>query len=107
MGLLVLLMVWRWFTRDEVRQWMRVIWDFGLMIVPLLFGGVFVTGFIGGLIPEKAVATIVGGNSLVSNAVASFVGTTWFFATLTEIPIVEMLTRLGMGKRPALAGHHG
>ena len=103
MGLLVLLMVWRWFTRDEVRQWMRATWDFGLMIVPLLFGGVFVTGFIGGLIPEKAVATVVGGNSLLSNFFASFVGMIWYFATLTEIPIVEMLTRLGMGKGPALA----
>ena len=103
MGLLVLLMAWRWFTVDEVRQWMRATWDFGLMIVPLLFGGVFVTGFIGGLIPEQTVATVVGGNSLFSNFNASFVGMIWYFATLTEIPIVEMLTRLGMGRGPALA----
>ncbi len=103
MGLLVLLMVWRWFSRDEVKQWMRATWDFGLMIVPLLFGGVFLTGFIGALIPEKAVAAFVGGNSLLSNFTASFVGMIWYFATLTEIPIVEMLMRLGMGKGPALA----
>ena len=103
MGLLVLLMVWRWFSRDEVKQWMQASWDFGLMIVPLLFGGVFLTGFIGGLIPEQAVATVVGGNGLLSNFLAAFVGMLWYFATLTEIPIVEMLMRLGMGKGPALA----
>jgi uncharacterized protein len=103
MGLLVLLMVWRWFTRDEVKEWMGATWDFGLMIVPLLFGGVFITGFIGGLIPEQAVAGVVGGNSLLSNFFASFVGMIWYFATLTEIPIVEMLINLGMGNGPALS----
>jgi len=102
-GLAVLVMVWRWFGRDEIRQWMRATWDFALMIVPLLFGGVFVTGFIGGLIPETYVAGLVGGNSVFSNFVASFVGMIWYFATLTEIPIVEMLSRLGMGRGPALA----
>jgi uncharacterized membrane protein YraQ (UPF0718 family) len=103
MGLLVLLMVWRWFSTDEVKQWMRATWDFGLMIVPLLFGGVFLTGFIGALIPERAVAAFVGSNNLFSSFVAAFVGMLWYFATLTEIPIVEMLMRLGMGKGPALA----
>ena len=103
MGLLVLLMVWRWFSREEVKEWMRATRDFGLLIIPLLFGGVFVTGFIGGLIPEEAVATVVGGNHLLSNFFASFVGMIWYFATLTEVPIVEMLMRLGMGKGPALA----
>ena len=103
MGLLVLLMSWWWFSRDEVKEWMQATWDFGLLIVPLLFGGVFVTGFIGGLIPEQGVAAVVGGNSLLSNFFASFVGMIWYFATLTEIPIVEMLMRLGMGKGPALS----
>ena len=103
MGLAVLAMLWRWFSRDEIRQWLHATWDFGLMIIPLLFGGVFVTGVIGGLIPEKYVAGLVGGNSIGSNFVASFVGMIWYFATLTEIPIVEMLTRLGMGRGPALS----
>jgi hypothetical protein len=103
MGLAVLVMLWRWFSRDEVKQWMQATWDFALLIVPLLFGGVFLTGFIGALIPEKYVATLVGGDSLVSNFVAAFVGMIWYFATLTEIPIIEMLMRLGMGRGPALA----
>jgi len=102
-GLAVLAMLWRWFSRGEVRQWMQATWDFALLIVPLLFGGVFITGFVGALIPETYVATLVGGDSLGSNFVASFVGMIWYFATLTEIPIVEMLMRLGMGKGPALA----
>ncbi len=103
MGLTVLLMVWRWFSREEIIQWMRATRDFGLTIVPLLFGGVFVTGFLGALIPERAVAATVGGNSLTSNLLAAFVGMVWYFATLTEIPIVEMLMSLGMGRGPALS----
>jgi len=103
MGLAVLLMLRGWFTREEVKDWMHATWDFGKMIVPLLFGGVFLTGFIGALLPEQYVATLVGGDSLAANFVASFVGMLWYFATLTEIPITEMLMRLGMGKGPALA----
>lgn len=103
MGLALLIMLRVWFDKDEVRQWLNATWDFGMMIVPLLFGGVFVTGFVGGLLPEKAVAALVGGNGLLSNFFAAFIGMLWYFATLTEIPIVEMLMRLGMGKGPALA----
>jgi len=102
-GLAVMLMSSRWFSRDELKEWMKATWDFGLLIVPLLFGGVFATGFVGGLIPEHYVASWVGGNSLASNFAAAFAGMIWYFATLTEIPIVEMLTRLGMGKGPALS----
>ena len=103
MGLLVLLMVWKWFSREEIKEWMGATWEYSMMIIPLLFAGVFITGFVGGLIPEKVVAGLVGGNSLLSNFTASFVGLIWYFATLTEIPIVEMLSRLGMGKGPSLA----
>ncbi len=103
MGLAVLAMLAAWFTRDEVKEWLHATWDFGKMIVPLLFGGVFVTGFIGALLPEKYVATLVGGDSLRANFIASFIGMIWYFATLTEIPITEMLLRLGMGRGPALA----
>jgi len=103
MGLALLIMLRLWFNKLEIRQWLTATWDFGMMIIPLLFGGVFITGFVSGLLPEKAVAAFVGGNALLSNFFASFVGMFWYFATLTEIPIVEMLMRLGMGKGPALA----
>ncbi len=103
MGIFILIMLKKWFTRNEIKEWMKATWDFGMMIVPLLFGGVFVTGFVGGILPEKAVAAFVGGNAFLSNFVASTIGALWYFATLTEIPIVEMLMRLGMGKGPALA----
>ena len=99
----ILLMLWKWFSREEIKEWLDSTWDFAKIIVPLLFGGVFLTGFVGGLIPEKSVATLVGGNGLLSNFIASFIGMIWYFATLTEIPIVEMLMKLGMGKGPALA----
>ncbi len=103
MGLAVLVMLWRWFSREEIKDWLVATWDFGKMIVPLLFGGVFVTGFISALVPERAVASVVGDNGALSTLVASFVGMCWYFATLTEIPIVQALMRLGMAKGPALA----
>jgi len=103
MGLAVLLMVWRWFERDEVKEWMHNTWDFAKLLVPLLFGGVFVVGFVGTLLPEKVVAGAVGDNSLLSNLVGSVIGAFWYFATLTEIPICEALGKLGMHKGPMLA----
>jgi uncharacterized membrane protein YraQ (UPF0718 family) len=99
----VLLMTWKWFERAEQREWMEQTWTFAKQIVPLLFGGVFVTGFVGALIPDEVVAQWVGGNSIVANFAASMIGAMWYFATLTEIPILETLLGLGMGKGPALA----
>lgn len=103
MGFAVLLMTWRWMDREEVGQWMHNTWDFAKLLVPLLFGGVFVVGFIGALIPETYVATLVGDNSLKSNLVSSVIGAFWYFATLTEIPICEALGKLGMAPGPMLA----
>jgi len=102
-GLAVLAMVWRWFERGEVKEWMHNTWEFAKLLVPLLFGGVFVVGFVGALLPEKVVAGAVGDNSLVSNLVASVIGAFWYFATLTEIPICEALGKLGMHHGPMLA----
>ncbi len=103
MGALVLLMVWRWFERDELNLWMSNTWDFAKTLVPLLFGGVFVVGVVGALLPEAYVAGFVGDNSLRSNLVASVIGAFWYFATLTEIPICEALRRLGMHNGPLMA----
>jgi uncharacterized membrane protein YraQ (UPF0718 family) len=102
-GLAVLLMAWRWFAKDELRLWMSNTWGFAKMLVPLLYGGVFVVGFVSVLLPEKQVAQWVGDNSLRSNLVASVIGAFWYFATLTEIPITQALMNLGMHKGPVLA----
>jgi len=98
-----LLMLAGWFDRSDINEWLSQTWDFAKSIIPLLFGGVFVTGFVGALIPDDVVSRWVGGDSLTSNLVASVIGALWYFATLTEIPILEMLTGLGMGRGPALA----
>lgn len=102
-GLAVALMAWRWFERDELKEWMHNTWEFAKLLVPLLFGGVFVVGFVSMLLPEKQVAQYVGDNSLRSNLVASVIGAFWYFATLTEIPITQALMKLGMHKGPVLA----
>jgi len=101
-GLAVAIMAWRWFERDELKEWMHNTWEFAKLLVPLLFGGVFVVGFVSMLLPEKQVAQYVGDNSLRSNLVASVIGAFWYFATLTEIPITQALMKLGMHKGPVL-----
>lgn len=102
-GLAVLIMVWRWFERDEISRWMQNTWGFAKLLVPLLYGGVFVVGFVSVLLPEKQVANWVGDNSITANLVASVIGAFWYFATLTEIPITQALMKLGMHKGPVLA----
>ena len=102
-ALAVLLMAWRWFDKDEIHTWLHNTWDFAKLLVPLLYGGVFIVGFVSVLLPEKQVAQWVGDNSLRSNLVASVIGAFWYFATLTEIPITQALMKLGMNSGPALA----
>ena len=103
MLLAIIVMVSSWFSRDEISQWMEASWDFAKLLVPLLFGGVFVVGFLSVFIPEQQVASLVGDNSLFSNFFASVVGAFFYFATLTEVPITEVLMKLGMVEGPALA----
>jgi uncharacterized membrane protein YraQ (UPF0718 family) len=103
MGLMVMLMAWRWISRDEFRSWMGNTWDFAKLLVPLLFGGVFVVGFISALLPSKQIAMLVGDNSLSATLIGSVVGALFYFATLTEVPITQALMEHGMAKGPALA----
>lgn len=108
-GLLLLYSLVRWFKGREVLDWLRATRDFALQILPLLFGGVLVAGFLLGrpghmaLIPNEWVASLVGGNSLFANLFASVSGALMYFATLTEVPIVQGLVGSGMGHGPALA----
>jgi uncharacterized membrane protein YraQ (UPF0718 family) len=73
------------------------------LIVPWLLAGVFVAGVITTFMPANVVVDWVGGNSLLANFIASFVGALMYFATLTEVPIINAFIDLGMGRGPALA----
>lgn len=95
------------------REWTLSSWEFAKQIMPLLALGVLIAGFLlgsthdntalAGIIPNAWIAGLVGGNSVFSNFFASFVGAFMYFATLTEVPILQGLIAAGMGKGPALA----
>jgi uncharacterized membrane protein YraQ (UPF0718 family) len=96
-------------TRGETENWFLSSWDFAKQIMPLLFAGVLVAGLLlgrpgsEGLISSKWVSSLVGGNSLSANLFASVAGAFMYFATLTEVPILQGLLGSGMGQGPALA----
>lgn len=98
---------------EENKQWTLSTWDFAKQILPLLAFGVVVAGFLlgsthddtalAGVIPNHWITALVGGNSVFSNLFASITGAFMYFATLTEVPILQGLIASGMGKGPALA----
>ncbi len=101
-----------WLTasqKGELRDWFEATWGFAKQILPLLLFGVLIAGLLlgrvghEGLIPSEWVALALGGNSLRANAFASVAGAFMYFATLTEVPIIQGLMGAGMGKGPALA----
>jgi len=112
-GVLLVALAWmilRWFDREELAGWMQATWTFAKQITPLLLGGVLVSGWLmgrpgvdAGLIPSSWVASSVGGNSLLANFASSVIGAFMYFATLTEVPILQTLIGSGMGQGPALA----
>jgi uncharacterized membrane protein YraQ (UPF0718 family) len=107
----ILFLIYTGKTSSEMtRGWVDATWSFTMLILPLLFGGVLVAGFLlgmpgtdNGIIPSQWIAKLVGGNSWHANFLASIVGALMYFATLTEVPIVQGLLGSGMGKGPALA----
>ena len=109
LGCLLAWMLASWFKKEEIREWALSTWVFAKQIFPLLVAGVLLAGFLlgrpnqEGLIPSPWVADLVGGNSLASNVVAALSGALMYFATLTEVPILEGLLGSGMGQGPALA----
>jgi uncharacterized membrane protein YraQ (UPF0718 family) len=105
----LLIMLIRWFRKNEITEWTVSSWGFAKQIMPLLFLGVLAAGVLlgrpghQGLIPSVWIQNLVGGNSLFANFFASVTGAFMYFATLTEVPILEGLIGAGMGKGPALA----
>lgn len=104
------LILWRWFSGQELKDWVRQSWGFAQKILPLLFLGVMAAGFLlgrpntgAGIIPADWITSLVGGNSVLANFTAAFLGAFMYFATLTEIPILQGLLGSGMGNGPALA----
>ena len=96
-------------TRGEMESWFLSSWDFAKQIMPLLFAGVLMAGLLlgrpgsEGLVSSRWVSGLVGGNSLEANFFASISGAFMYFATLTEVPILQGLLGAGMGKGPALS----
>jgi len=103
------LMLFTWFKREELKEWTSATWGFVLQILPLLLMGVLASGFLlgrvghEGIIPSRFVSGLVGGNSFFANFFSSIVAAFMYFATLTEVPILQGLMNSGMGKGPALA----
>jgi len=97
-------------TPGEPQEWLGASWDFAKQIMPLLAIGVLIAGFLlggpqngQGILPNRWIAGLVGGNSIFANFFAAIAGAFMYFATLTEVPIVQGLIANGMGKGPALA----
>ena len=99
----LVVILWRWFSWGDIGMWMKETLRFVRLIVPWLLVGVFAAGIITTFVPQDTVTSWVGGNSLLTNFVASFIGALMYFATLTEVPIIKAFVDLGMGKGPALA----
>jgi len=107
--IILILMIVRWFKKSELKDWSQASWGFAKQIMPLLLAGVIVAGLLlgrpghEGLIPSWIIEKAVGGNSVLANFFASIAGAFMYFATLTEVPILQGLIGAGMGKGPALA----
>ena len=95
--------LWRWFSRAEIVEWLKETLHFTRLIIPWLLVGVFVAGILTVVIPQSFVVQFVGGNTFLGNFIASLFGALMYFATLTEVPFIRAFMDLGMGKGPALA----
>jgi len=108
--IILVIILFFWFKKEELTLWVESSWDFAKQILPLLFLGVLAAGFLlgrpegsHGIIPADYIVDLVGGNSIFANLFASLSGAIMYFATLTEIPILQGLIGSGMGHGPSLA----
>ncbi len=91
------------FQKETNKEWLKETWHFIKTLLPVLFIGVFIAGFIMPFLPQELIERLVGSNSIVSNLVAAIFGAFMYFSTLTEIPILQALIAKGMDKGPALS----
>jgi len=91
------------FQKNTAKEWLKETWSFTKMLLPILFIGVFVAGFIMPFLPEGLIVKWVGSNSIFGNLVSAIFGAFMYFSTLTEIPILQALIAKGMHGGPALA----
>ena len=103
LGVILVFVVKKWFKPEETKAWLRETFTLGKIVFPLLILGVAIAGLINAFVPPEYVSQYVGGNSITSNFIASFIGALMYFATLTEVPIIKSLMELGMGVGPAMA----
>lgn len=97
----VILVLWK-FKDHITKKWLEETWSFSKTILPLLFMGVFIAGFMMPLLPQELIQTFVGKNDILGSLIASVFGAFMYFSTLTEIPIVQALISKGMADGPAL-----
>lgn len=100
-GLVVELVLY--FKKEELLEWCKATFDLAKKIVPLFIVGVFIAGVIEAIIPPEFMIKFVGNNSIGANLIAAVFGAFMYFATLTEVPIVNSFMALGMLKGPAIA----
>jgi len=100
---ILVIILWRWFKKGEIVQWLKETLHFTRLIIPWLLLGVFIAGILKFVVPESFIVKYVGSNNLFSNFLASIFGALMYFATLTEVPIIKAFLELGMNKGPALA----
>jgi uncharacterized membrane protein YraQ (UPF0718 family) len=91
------------FRQETTKEWFKETWSFTKMLLPILFIGVFVAGFIMPFLPESLIVKLVGSNSISGNLISAIFGAFMYFSTLTEIPILQALIAKGMHGGPALA----
>jgi uncharacterized membrane protein YraQ (UPF0718 family) len=91
------------FKREQISEWFGETWSFTKLLLPYLFFGIIIAGFIEPLVPRSFIENFVGSNTLFSNLIASVFGAFMYFCTLSEVPIIEAFVEKGMASGPALA----
>ncbi len=99
----VIIILWRWFTWDETRKWLKRTWRQAKQILPMVVLGIFFSGFLGGTSSIVSNLEMVGDNSIASNLISSLIGAMLYFGSIVGVNVVDLFMRWGMHIGPALA----